>query len=189
MMMELGLREEDLDDVVFDEKEAPPESPRWVALIKVNTKKTYSQTWFYRNMRSAWDVAQEANFKPLEENLYSVQFTCLGDMERVMQEGLWNFREDAVLLAPYDGITKPATIKLETIDMWIQIHDGPDLYAHLIQPLAAKVGEVLFVEAQPHDFTRNFNRVGAYQRPQTTQECGVDDQRCEEIDDEAMYLG
>ena len=53
MMQELGLREEDLDDVVFDEKDAPPESPRWVALIKVNTSKTYSQTWFYRNMRAA----------------------------------------------------------------------------------------------------------------------------------------
>ena len=72
MMMELGLREEDLDDVVFDEQEAPSESPRWVALIKVNTNKTYSQTWFFRNMRSSWDVAQEAKFKPLEENLYSV---------------------------------------------------------------------------------------------------------------------
>lgn len=159
MMKELGLREEGLDDVVFDEKEAPPESPRWVALIKVNTSKTYSQTWFYRNMRAAWDVAQEAKFKPLEDNLYTVQFTCLGDWERVMHEGPWNFRGDAVLLAPYDGITKPSTIKLESIDIYIQIHDVPDLYAHLIQPLASKVVEVLFAETKSHDFTGNFYRV------------------------------
>ena len=76
-----------------------------------------------------------------------------------MHEGPWNFRGDAVLLAPYDGITKPSTIKLESIDIWIQIYDVPELYAHLIQPLASKVGEVLFAETQSHDFTGNFYRV------------------------------
>ena len=78
MMAELGLREEDLDDVVFDEEEAPPEAVRWIALARVNTPKTYSQTWFYRNMRVAWDIAQEVKFKPLENNLYNIQFSCLG---------------------------------------------------------------------------------------------------------------
>ena len=83
----------------------------------------------------------------------------MGDWERVMQEGLWNFRGDAVLLAPYDGISKPLSIKLVTINIWIQIHDVSDLYAHLIHPLAAKVGEVLFVETQSNDFTGNFYHV------------------------------
>nr|XP_020169113.1 uncharacterized protein LOC109754603 [Aegilops tauschii subsp. strangulata] len=76
-----------------------------------------------------------------------------------MNEGPWNFRGDAVLLVPYDGITKPSTIKLETIDIWIQIHDVPDLYAHLVTPLAAKVGEVLFSEPPSHDFIGNFYRI------------------------------
>ena len=58
MMKELGLREEDLDDVVFDEKEAPEEAARWIALAKVNSVKTYSQYWFFRNMRSTWDLAR-----------------------------------------------------------------------------------------------------------------------------------
>ena len=53
LMKELGLAEEDLDNVVFDEVQAPPDKPRWIALAKVNTPKSYSQTWFYRNMRSA----------------------------------------------------------------------------------------------------------------------------------------
>ena len=46
----------------------------------------------------------------------------------------------------YDGVTKPSTIRLDTIEIWIQIHDVPDLYAHLVPQLAAKVGEVLFTE-------------------------------------------
>ena len=42
MMRELGLKEEDLYDVIFDEKEAPADEPRWIMLAKVNTTKTYS---------------------------------------------------------------------------------------------------------------------------------------------------
>ena len=64
-----------------------------------------------------------------------------------------------MLLAPYDGVSKPASIKLETIDIWIQIHEVPDLDAHLVTPLAAKVGEVLFTEQPSHDFVGNFHRV------------------------------
>lgn len=64
-----------------------------------------------------------------------------------------------MILAPYDGVTKPSLIKLDFLDIWVQIHDVPDLYAHLVGPLAAKVGEVLHVEQQYQDFTGNFYRV------------------------------
>ena len=46
LMEELGLREEDLDDVVFDEKGAPLEAARWIALVKVNSPKTYTNFGF-----------------------------------------------------------------------------------------------------------------------------------------------
>ena len=110
LMEELGLREEEMDDVGYDEDEAPAEEARWIALAKVNYVKTYSQYWFFQNMRSTWDLAQEVIFKPLEENLYTVQFSCLGDWERVTQEGPSHFRGDAVILKPYDGLAKPATV-------------------------------------------------------------------------------
>mgnify|MGYP000892097782 CR=1 FL=1 len=87
MMQELGPKEEDLDDFVFDEKEAPPAAARWIALAMVNSDKPYSQFWFFKNMRSAWDLAQEVKFRPLEDNLYTIQFSCLGDWERVMNDG------------------------------------------------------------------------------------------------------
>ena len=155
MMKELGLREEDLDDVVFDEKEAPPAATRWMAVCRVHISKPYSQYWFFKNMRSAWDLAHEVKFRPLEENRYTLQFFCLGDWERVMNDGPWNFRGNAVILEPYDGITKPTLVNLDYINIWVQIHDVPDLYAHLVTPLAAKVGELLFTETITHDFVGN----------------------------------
>ena len=78
-------------------------------------------------MRAAWDLAQEVQFKPLEDNLYTVQFSCLGDWERVTRDGPWHFRGDAVIIKPYDGLAKPSTVLLDTIKIWLQIHDVPPL--------------------------------------------------------------
>ncbi|KAI5022517.1 hypothetical protein ZWY2020_059247 [Hordeum vulgare] len=118
LMKELGLREEDLDNVAFDEKEAPTEAIRWIALARVHSAETYSQYWFFRNMKSAWNLAEEVIFKPLEENLYTVQLSRLGDWERVTQEWPWHFRGDAVIVKPYDGLAKPSTVQLDTIEIW-----------------------------------------------------------------------
>ncbi|KAI5008757.1 hypothetical protein ZWY2020_009805 [Hordeum vulgare] len=159
LMAELGLREEDLDDVVFDEKEAPPDAVRWMAVYMVHITKPYSQYWFFKNMRSAWDLAHEVKFRPLEENLYTLQFFCLGDWERVMNEGPSNFRGNAVILESYDGITKPTMVNLNFINIWVQIHDVSDLYAHLVPTLVVKVDEVLFTEPLTQDFAGNFYRV------------------------------
>jgi hypothetical protein len=40
--------------------------------------------------------------------------SCLGDCNRVMNEGLWIFRQLGVILEPYDGIADPSSIVLET---------------------------------------------------------------------------
>ena len=79
--------------------------------------------------------------------------------ERVTRDGSWHFRGDAVILKPYDGLAKPSTFQFDTIEIWVQIHDVPPLYAHPVPSLAAKVGEVLYVKPQPQDFIGNFHRV------------------------------
>lgn len=107
LMEELGLREDDMDDVVVDEESVPVDANRWMAVARVHIDKPYSHGWFFRNMRATWDLAQYVNFKPLEANLYTMNFECLGDWERVMQEGPWNFRGNVVIITRYDGVTQP----------------------------------------------------------------------------------
>ena len=43
MMKELGLSEEDLDDVIFDEKEVLLAEPRWIALARHGSSETCEQ--------------------------------------------------------------------------------------------------------------------------------------------------
>jgi hypothetical protein len=93
MMKRLGLREEDLDDVVFEDQSPPPvDATRWLAIARVHTDHEFSDFWFFKNMRSAWDLAQEVKFRSLENNLFTMQFSCLGDWEKVMDGGPWVFR-------------------------------------------------------------------------------------------------
>jgi hypothetical protein len=159
LMAKLGLREEDLDDVVFEElPERTDEATRWLAVGKVHTESNFSHFWFFKNMRTAWDLAKDVKIRVHGDNLFVFQFACLGDWEKVMAGGPWVFRGKTVLLAPYDGFTKPSTIDLNTLLLWIQIHDLPVGYKDLVKTLASKVGEFEAAEPQSFDYTGNYYR-------------------------------
>src|SRR6266540_6837616 len=110
-------------------------------------------------MRSAWDLAQEVKIRTLGDNLFVMQFSCLGDWEKVTCGGPWTFRGHAVLFAPYDGFTRPSMIELNHMEIWIQIHDLPDGYKGLIKAMASKIGEFISSETPSFDFAGNFLRV------------------------------
>lgn len=159
LMEELGIVDEEFDDLVYeDEVEENAPDPRWLAIGKVHTTHEYGDFWFYKNMRNAWDLAQTVKFRSLGNNLYTMQFTCLGDWNKVMEGGPWAFRGQPVLLAPYDGFTKPSSIDLNTFKIWIQIHDLPDGYEKLMKPLAEKVGVFYAEDKDSGDFAGNFYR-------------------------------
>jgi hypothetical protein len=160
MMKRLGIVEDDLDDVVYEEEgPLPAEATRWLAIARVFTDSEYSSFWFFKNMRSAWDLAQQVETRSLDPNLHTFQFKCLGDWERVMQGGPWNFRGNPVLIEKYDGFTKPSTIELYHFDIWIQIHDLPLGYAPMLKSLASKVGDFVASEGVVNAFEGNFYRV------------------------------
>ena len=88
LMKELALGEDDLDDVIFEEDDAAPaDDLRWMVLARVHMDKGFNTYWFFRNMRSAWDLARTVKIKTLEDNLFIMQFNCLGDWETVTQGG------------------------------------------------------------------------------------------------------
>jgi hypothetical protein len=75
MMKKLGLWEEDLGDVVYEDESLPPaEAPRWLAIARVHTDREFSDFWFYKNPRTAWDLAKEVKITSIDNNLYTMQF-------------------------------------------------------------------------------------------------------------------
>ena len=63
------------------------------------------------------------------------------------------------MIAPYDGFSKPSSIKLDRLEIWAQIHDFPDGYVSQIPSLASKLGDFVYAEPASHDFEGNFHRV------------------------------
>ena len=100
-------------------------------------------------MKVAWSPAREVKFTVLEDNLFTIQCFCLGDWLKVEQGGPWHFRQNAVIIEPYDGLGAPESVDLNFIKAWIQIHKLPIGYRNnaLITNLVEKrVGKVIEVE-------------------------------------------
>jgi hypothetical protein len=143
---QLDLNEEEFEDVVIDEDDPEiQESTRWLALARVHTGKTFSQSAFYKDMRAAWNPAQRVRFRPVGPNRFVVQASCLGDWERIMQQGPWLFRTWAVLLCPYDGFTKTEEVSIVHMPIWLQIHKLPDVYCkkNIVEKLLKGAGEIM----------------------------------------------
>ncbi|PNT67749.1 hypothetical protein BRADI_3g31541v3 [Brachypodium distachyon] len=82
LVTSLHLREDEEEDIVLEED--PVElaaDARWMALARVCTTKTFSHGGLFGDMRSAWNPAKEVQFRPIQDNLFSVQFNCLADWE------------------------------------------------------------------------------------------------------------
>jgi hypothetical protein len=71
-----------------------------------------------------------------------------------VEEGLWLFRECALMLEKFDGATITPSVMPNRVHAWIQIHQILPLYRTkgILKQLAAKVGEVDRVELRDVSF-------------------------------------
>jgi hypothetical protein len=162
MLQRLGIDEDEIDDLVFEEEEsAPKEGIKWMALARVHTTNFFSPQTFEQHMRIAWSPAKEVEFHHIEGNLFTIQCFCLGDWLKVDEGGPWLFRQNIVCTKQYDGFAPLDSIDLNTFETWVQIHKLPIGYRKepLVRNLTEKkVGKVKKVELNVHG-VGNFVRV------------------------------
>jgi hypothetical protein len=114
----LVLKDDELDDKVLlrDDLNNLCEGACWMSIVKFNTTKHFGNQPFFQKMDVAWGFAREWKIHPVEDNLFILQISCLGDSNIIiMQEGSWIFRHMGVMLQPYDGIADPSSIILNRI--------------------------------------------------------------------------
>jgi hypothetical protein len=65
-------KEDDLDNVVFEDEIPPPaEATRCLEIARVLTDGEYFNFWFFNNMKTVWDLAQQVETWSLEDNLHT----------------------------------------------------------------------------------------------------------------------
>jgi hypothetical protein len=150
LMKKLILKDEELDNVVLPKEDLDKlrEESRWMAVVRVHTSKHFGNQPFFQKMDAAWGFARKSTIRPVEDNLFILQVSCLGDWNMAMYEGPWIFRQMCVLLEPYDGMADPATIKLDRMHAWVQIRGIPPLFwkESIVRDMAARIGEVCSVD-------------------------------------------
>ncbi|KAM0920198.1 hypothetical protein ACQ4PT_007655 [Festuca glaucescens] len=160
----LNLHEEGEDDFFCKEEITdPPEKAKWLVIGKVYTPRGFSPTALYAYMRSAWNLVKEVIWRKLEDNLFTIQFGCLGDWSKAMNMGPWLFRNNYVLiLEEYDGFMNPRSVALDKIISWVRVLTLPDNYPaeHVIKGICRPIGEIKEVKIKlPTCFIGEFVRV------------------------------
>ncbi|KAM0837413.1 hypothetical protein ACQ4PT_061663 [Festuca glaucescens] len=156
LLKNLNLSEAEMDGVVLAKADRGSLlEVKWMAVAELLTVKGFSEQSLEKMMRAAWNAAKEVVFRPIDNNLFIMQAFCLGDWNRIMEEGPWLFSECALMLEKFDGATTTPSVMPNRVQAWIQIHRIPPLYRTevILKQLAAKVGEVDRVELRAVSFS------------------------------------
>jgi hypothetical protein len=151
LLRDLKIKDDDFDDLVIDEDVTIDEEPDLLAVARVLTDKSFSSAAFEDTMRFAWALAQKVEFRDVGNNTFILQLSCLGDWKKVVEEGPWLFRNWGIVIQPYDGYSKPSSMILDRLPIWIQIHDIPEAYVkkkEILQNLAGRIGKFVKVDTE-----------------------------------------
>jgi hypothetical protein len=151
LLRDLKIKDDDFDDLVIDEDVTIDEEPDLLAVARVLTDKSFSSAAFEDTMRFAWALAQKVEFRDVGNNTFILQLSCLGDWKKVVDEGPWLFRNWGIVIQPYDGYSKPSSMILDRLPIWIQIHDIPEVYLakkEIQQNLAGRLGKFIKVDIE-----------------------------------------
>lgn len=157
---EMNEEEEDVVEVILEEGEVQ-EAGQWTILARFYSLRVPNQAALFDDMRRAWRLRADMSYKSLRDNMFIITFSAEGDYEFVLKGGPWIHRGDALLVARFDGLSRPSEVPLETVPIWVRIYDLPlvlmtkargELYG-------SKLGQVREVDVgddgrNKHDFFR-----------------------------------
>jgi hypothetical protein len=72
MLQRLGIDEDHIDDLVFEETDLSKEGIKWMALARFRTTNFFSPQIFEQHMCVAWSPTMEVKITALEHNLFTI---------------------------------------------------------------------------------------------------------------------
>lgn len=120
-----GIIEEEEDDLVEVEleDEEVASAGQWTILARYYSLRIPIQTALFDDMNRAWRLRSDMSYKSLRDNMFIITFSSEGDYNFVLQGGPWLHKGDALLVAKFDGITRPSEVPLDVLPVWVRIYD------------------------------------------------------------------
>ncbi|CAO2147258.1 unnamed protein product [Urochloa humidicola] len=75
----------------------------------------------------AWRLERLKPVRKLEGNRFIIEFDCEEEFNYVINGGPWKHKGDALIVVPYDGITRPSEVGIDSVNLWVRFMDVPVL--------------------------------------------------------------
>ncbi|XP_019177869.1 PREDICTED: uncharacterized protein LOC109173066 [Ipomoea nil] len=89
------------------------------------TRKMIKVEYMRQVLASAWQPVMGLRVTELHANLFLFAFYHETDMLRVLQDGSWSFENHTLVCRQVCDGSLPGEVKLDTVDMWVQVYDLP----------------------------------------------------------------
>lgn len=115
---------------------------------KVLTIRPYNFEAMKNTMNEVWAISKGALFRPIENDLFVVQFASLRDKNKVLAGRPWTFDQNLMLLNEIDGSAQPSNISLTHCPFWVRLYNLPmdSRTENRIKLIGGGLGRVLEVD-------------------------------------------
>ncbi|XP_019160882.1 PREDICTED: uncharacterized protein LOC109157430 [Ipomoea nil] len=120
--------EDEEGDVEADVPEHVPtrmETPMYCVVGRFLTQKLIKVEYMRQVMASAWKPVFGMRVTELHNRLFLFAFYHETDMVQVLEKGPWSFENHTLVCRRVCDGFLPREVKLDTVDMWIQVYDLP----------------------------------------------------------------
>lgn len=126
-----------------------------------------------------WQPEKKMDVALTENNRFLFQFFDQADMERVLQTGPWHFDSYPMLLRKLQFGENPLTMPIDTMDIWIQVHNLP--FGFMNEPMGSLLGNHVG-KLLKYDFNNNFGPWRKYMRLRVAMEVTIPLKQCWEFE-------
>ncbi|PNY15691.1 hypothetical protein L195_g012392 [Trifolium pratense] len=104
-------------------------------------------------LANIWRPSQKVEIAAIAGNRFLFQFFHLWDMERVFQAGPWTFDNHMLVLKKLAVGDEPLAVKLDEIEVWVQIFNLP--FGYVVEPIGLLIGSHLGRYVKYDDYTNS----------------------------------
>ncbi|XP_062085383.1 uncharacterized protein LOC133791472 [Humulus lupulus] len=148
------LEEEEDSEEVLDitEDDATEYDARWCLAGRLLTGKISDFNIFQNMIADLWKPGKGMTVKILEQNRFLFQFYHEIDINRVLDGSPWTYDRKQLIIKRLKTGDNPKLINLDTLDMWVQIHDLQSGFKteQVVQKAGNYIG--VFLKSDPNNY-------------------------------------
>lgn len=149
--------------LIVDEAEAyKDELFRRTLAGKLWTNNTYNVKAFMQTtIQYSWRLKNPVEVEDLDKNLYLFRFSTKKDVDNVLKNGPWSFKNKVIILQKITGEEQPAELDmLKKVSFWVRIYELPLKLRS--DSIAKKIGDLIGVHEETDQ--RDVYRMGRFLR-------------------------